>query len=294
MKSQSKWTAAGIVLVAAIVGIVAVIVSQGALSLGQPAPVQAQGPAGSIPPAAPPQPAPAPSTNLKPVLSPTAPAGAGAAPQDVEKPACLDLSAFVGMKAADFDKVKGNPWPAVPRGSQTLVGVPVDIRGALLLWGQGNADKGAKYPESISGIPCRQKFAALYILHGSFYEGAADEPVFEVVLKYEGGEQQTDAILSGADGHDWYVKPTGPLGPTSKRSTLAWVGAGKAGERDQTIRFCMTAIENKHPDRVVETIDLVSSKKKAAGCILAITVGQAGLVKPMPDKPAAPRQKTAN
>src|SRR5262245_18278151 len=198
----------------------------------------------------------------------------------------LDLSASVQMKAENFDKSKQYPWPAVPRGKQTLAGVPVEIHGATMLFGQRNADRGQKYPESVAGIPCQQKFASLYLLHGCFYEGAKGEQSFEVVLNYQGGEKLTDAILCGHDTRNWFI-PTGEkmLGPSGKRSTLAWTGTGKFKEHDQPIRFCLTEIENKHPERLVATIDLVSSKEQSAGCILAITVGKAGLLKPLPDKP---------
>jgi hypothetical protein len=125
-------------------------------------------------------------------------------------------------------------------------------------------------------------------VHATFYEGAAGQPSFDVVLNYQGGEKQTDTILCGEDSRDWYINDPKEkeLGPSSKRSTLAWTGKGKAGDREQAIRFCLTAIENKHPNRQVVTIDLVSSKKQTAGCILAITVGKAGLLKPHPEKAA--------
>jgi len=193
----------------------------------------------------------------------------------------LDLSKVLLMKAENFEKATRHPWPAVPRGSQKFVGVPVEIQGATMLWGQRNADAGLVYPEEITGIPCQQKFETLYILHATFYEGTAGQPSFDVVLNYQGGEKQTDTILCGEDSRDWYINDRDgkELGPSSKRSTLAWTGQGKAGDREQAIRFCLTALENKHPNRPVATIDLVSSKKQTAGCILAITVGNAGLLK---------------
>ncbi|MCI0361305.1 MAG: hypothetical protein L0211_22715 [Planctomycetaceae bacterium] len=199
----------------------------------------------------------------------------------------LDLSKVLLMKAENFEKSTRHPWPAVPRGSQNFAGVPVDIQGATMLWGQRNADAGLAYPEQITGIGCQQKFETLYILHATFYEAAAGQPAFDVVLNYQGGEKQTDTILCGEDSRDWYINNPyeKDLGPSSKRSTLAWTGKGKAGDREQAIRFCLTAIENKQPDRPVATIDLVSSKQQTAGCILAITVGKAGLLKPHLEKP---------
>ena len=207
----------------------------------------------------------------------------------------LDLSKFLGMKADSFANSTRFPWPAVPRGSQTFVGVPVEIQGATMLWGKRNADAGLTFPESITGIGCLQKFETLYILHGTFYEGAPGEPSFEVVLNYQGGEKQIETILCGDDSRNWFVKEAEKmLGPSAQRSTLAWTGTGKANGRDQAIRFCMTAIENKHPDRLVATIDLVSSKKQTAGCILAITVGKAGLLKPHAETPADSSQPKVN
>ena len=203
----------------------------------------------------------------------------------------LDLSKTLRMKAESFANSKAHPWPAVPRGSQTFAGIPVNIQVAMMTFGQRNADNGLKYPESVTGIPCRQKFESLYIVHAAFYQAASGEPAFEVVLNYQGGEKQTEAILCGEDARDWYIKEGEvTLGPTAKRSTLAWTGTGKSGTRDQAVRFCITEIDSKYPDRVVEAIDLVSAKKQTAGCILAITVGKAGLLKPEPEKPADPGQ----
>ena len=206
---------------------------------------------------------------------------------DATKPVPLDLSKTLRMKAETFDKSKQHPWPVVPRGEQTFAGIPVRIQGATMTFGQRNADNGLKYPETVTGIPCGQKFESLYIVHAAFYPGESGEPAFQVVLNYPTGEKQTDAILCGEDTRDWYIKEGEEnLGPSGKRSTLAWTGTGKSGTRDQAVRFCITEISNKYPDRAVETIDLVSAKNQTAGCILAITLGKSGLLKPEPEKPA--------
>jgi hypothetical protein len=210
---------------------------------------------------------------------------------DATTPVPLDLSKTLGMKAENFAKSKAHPWPAVPRGEQTFAGIPVKIQGATMTFGQRNADNGLKYPEKVTGIPCGQKFESLYIVHAAFYPGESGEPAFQVVLDYPGDEKQTDAILCGEDTLDWYVKEgEETLGPSAKRSTLAWTGTGKSGQRDQAVRFCITEIKNKYPDRIVETIDLVSATNQTAGCILAITLGKSGLLKHQPEKPADPSQ----
>jgi hypothetical protein len=86
--------------------------------------------------------------------------------------------------------------------------------------------------------------------------------------------------MCGSDTRDWFAnRAKTPLGPSGTRSTLAWDGDGKAGDRPQTIRFCLTAMENPHPDKEVTTIDFVSSKTQTAACILAATTGRSGLMK---------------
>ena len=197
------------------------------------------------------------------------------------EPVMLDLTKFLVMKPEQFEKIKSYPWAVTPLGKQTFAGVPLEIQGATILWGKRNADRGQKYPETVIDIPVQQKFETLYILHCVFFEAAKGEPSFDIVLNYEGEKPQTDTIRNGEDSKDWWVNDPGEeLGPSGKRSTLAWKGTGKANDRDQDVRFCLTAIDNKYPDRLVTTIDLVSSKKQAAGVILAITLGKSGLLKP--------------
>lgn len=211
-------------------------------------------------------------------------ARAGAAAKG--EPVMLDLSKYLVLKPENFEKIKQYPWAVTPIGQQTFAGVPLEIQGATILWGERNADRGQKYPETVTGIPCQQTFDTLYILHCVFFEAAEGDPSFEIVLNGEGGETQRDVIVCGEDSKDWWVNdPNEALGPSGERSTLAWTGTGKANGRDQDVRFCLTAIDNKQPDRLVTTIDLVSSKKQAAGVILAMTLGKAGLLKPLPEKP---------
>lgn len=206
------------------------------------------------------------------------------------EPVPLDLSKHLQMKAENFASSKRHPWPVVPRGEQVFAGIPINIQGATMTFGQRNADNGLKYVETVAGIPCGFKFETLYIVHAAFYPGAAGEPAFEVVLNYPESEKQTDTILCGEDTLDWYVNAgEEKLAPSAKRSALAWTGTGKSGMRDQSVRFCITAIENKNPDLLVETIDLVSPKNQTAGCVIAITAGKKDLLKPASEKASEPK-----
>lgn len=195
----------------------------------------------------------------------------------------LDLTTKVGYRAKDFDGSKTFPWPAVPRGLQEWAGVPVEIVGAIFLWGAANTERGMVYPEAVPQIPVSRTFETLYVTHAAFFEGPAAEPIFHVVFRYADGEAPAAPILCGDDALDWFMPPPGdqPVQPTAERSTLAWFGEGTANGRPQHVRFCLTAVENPHPEREVESIDLVSEKRKSAGCIVALTTGDRGRLVPL-------------
>jgi len=198
----------------------------------------------------------------------------------------LDLTNRYAMKASAFDTSTRYPWPAMPRGSQTFANVPLEIGGAIFLWGERNSKKGMEYPEHIKGIPLQRKFETLYICHAAFFEGPAGTAMCEVVFHFDDGTSASDTLVCGGDARDWFAdRAAGTLGPSAPRSTLAWDGDGKMGERTQAIRCCLTAIANPHPDKAVTALDIVSAKTQTAACILAITTGKAGLMQRAEETP---------
>ncbi|MEZ6034664.1 MAG: hypothetical protein R3C17_16340 [Planctomycetaceae bacterium] len=74
--------------------------------------------------------------------------------------------------------------------------------------------------------------------------------------------------MSEKNDGDWYFEHGASI-----------IESGAAQGDIQSLRFCLTAIENPHPDRKVKSIDLVSSKNQSAGCILAMTLGRSTLMR---------------
>lgn len=199
----------------------------------------------------------------------------------------LDLAKYAHIKASVFDKITQFPWPGVPRGPQKFAGVPLEITGALMLWGERNTNAGLKYPEHIKDIPIQRPFETLYVCHAAFFEGESGLPLCEIVLHYDDATSASDKILCGEDARDWFANRSEPnLGPSGSRSVLAWDGDSQYGTRTQAIRFCLTGITNPHPDKTVTSIDLVSPKTKSAACIIGITTGPSTLMTRKPEPPA--------
>jgi hypothetical protein len=198
----------------------------------------------------------------------------------------VDLKPYYSGLAKDFEKATRFPWKWVPRGSQTFANVPLDIGGRICLWGERNANvNGQVFPEKVEGIAIDREFETLFIYHCTFFESPQGTPVYELVFHYEDNTSASDTIRYLDDVRDWYCYPDEKQpGPTSDRSALAWHGAtiieNGANPGDiQSLQFCLTAIENPHPDRKVKSVDLVSSKNQSAGCILAMTLGKSTLMR---------------
>jgi hypothetical protein len=133
----------------------------------------------------------------------------------------LDLTTNYTTPASYFDQITQFPaWQTVPRGHQVFDGVPLNIGGMMCLWGEGNATKlHIIFPESITGIVVKQKFEALYVYHGSFFQSPAGTPVCAVVFRYEDGSSATNLMLYGKDIIDWVANNDGQpvIGPRAKR-----------------------------------------------------------------------------
>jgi hypothetical protein len=173
-------------------------------------------------------------------------------------------------------------WKTVPTGYQVVRNVPFEIGGQIRLWGEGRNDGYAtSFPKEIPDIAVNRKFEAIYVYHGSGFKSPDGTPVWNLVLRYADGTSATNTLRFGADVLDWMVGGNEePLRtPYATNSMIAWVGGRYSEKQNNRLRFCLTAFNNPHPDRLVATIDLISCNSKTAASILAITTGPANLPK---------------
>jgi hypothetical protein len=171
-------------------------------------------------------------------------------------------------------------WKTVPVGFQVFDHVPLQVDGILCLWGEGNAQSGAVFPEQVLGIAVNQKFETLYVYHCTFYGTTNNSPVYNLVFRYEDDYSVTNTIRYGVDTLDFnYPSNQKIAGPSGANTKVAWVGGSFDKEGRRPLLFCLTAIENPKPFLTVKSIDLISCKNRSAGVILALTAGRSGLMK---------------
>lgn len=193
----------------------------------------------------------------------------------------LDLTAQYNAPASVLTNINSFPaWKTAAFGHQVFHGVPFQIGGALHLWGTGSGTS-SPYPEGVSNIVVNRKFPTLYICHGSYYKTPDDTPVFKVILRYDDASSQTNTLCFGDDILDWKVSgKEAPLRtPSGTNSMLAWIGGEFSPQEKSRLRYCLTILDNPHPDRLVATIDLLSCKTRTVPFILGMTTGPSGLAK---------------
>ena len=194
----------------------------------------------------------------------------------------LDLSDLPDRSTSTFRKAP--VWKGAPIGFQTFDHVPLQIDGFQLLWGSGNAESGAVFPEQVLGIAVNRRFETLYVYHCTFFGSPYNTPVYDLVFRYDDayddGYSVTNTIRYGVDTLDFNTRGSiKDAAPTSTNSKVAWVGGSFTPDGKRPLCFILTAIENPKPFLLVKSIDLYSCKNRSAGVVLAMTTGKSGLMK---------------
>ncbi len=183
-------------------------------------------------------------------------------------PATLDLARF--YRGTPHEKMK----PVL--GRQTVDGLPFEIGGEAILYGQTQAgpNPDETYREVFDAIPVGRKFDELHLLHATRWPDAEGRPVAFIRLNYADGTKAELPILYGGHVRDWQRLPTEEQEAlTDRDSKIFWRGPGIAS-LNSTTRLFKSTLRNPFPAKVVETLDVVSAKNLAAYTLLAATVAE--------------------
>jgi RNA polymerase sigma factor (sigma-70 family) len=179
----------------------------------------------------------------------------------------LDLQPHATQRLSESFVYDGNNLASLPRGEQTLGGVPFQIGdGLILLRGKGNV------PSKVEGIRADTNFSTLHVLHATHWSLDPQPAVVgSYTLNYEDRSQEIIPIVSGKDVNNWWYHD-GDKPPS--RAVVGWKGANDAVTTlaKSSIRLYVASWPNPHPARRVVSIDFASTRPDVVPFCVAMTV----------------------
>ncbi len=159
------------------------------------------------------------------------------------------------------NSLRGVEW-----GRQNYCGVPFDI----IRWDEnaGNAcivlaSKNMRgVPEKVSGIPVGEKVKAIYFLHATAWTKGG-EAAMNYVLNHPDGSTTTIPVKCGEGVGDWWLG--NETNNANKGCKVAWRNSENKG-------FYAWRWQNPTPEKMVDTIDIVSANGDPIPVVIGITI----------------------
>lgn len=185
---------------------------------------------------------------------------------------CLDLRQHANRKLAEkLGTTAGNDLKELPQGEQTFAGVNFRIADSAI---QLAGTRLSAAPQTVEGIPVHGRMNRLYILHSCQWGGVQFDvrdgtTIGRYEVRYADGSRATVPVVCGEDVRDWWSHTRDKA---VTRGQVAWVGRNAAvGKSNLYLRLYLTAWENPHPEKIVASLDYVSTMTAAAPFCVAMT-----------------------
>lgn len=213
-------------------------------------------------------------------VAPPIAAQAPAAPPPANVPPPVPPTTFHPVNLQPFYAVRFSTgavagiWTPVPRGLQNLAGVPFEIGGKVELTGLDEARHGGFHPARVSGIVIGHRATRLHLLHGAAHGGKDGVPLYQLVLRFAGGEQRAFRLAYGVHARNWIRDPDERRSrPDDPESAIVWSNPATGGDSPRGgMRFFKTALLNPLPDREIISAELISFFSKATPIVFALTL----------------------
>jgi hypothetical protein len=177
----------------------------------------------------------------------------------------------------------GNDLARLPRGVHRM-GETFFRVGEKMIHLRGRWAPGM--PDSVTRISVSARASKLHFAHGVQQIAPSDTEVAGYVVHYADGSSVRIPVVYGRDIANWWsFSKAPPELPTDAR--IAWSGSNDAGDRNPEMKvqvrlFAMTWI-NPHPDRLIASIDAISTSTDCDPFLVAITLER--------DAPPAPEPR---
>lgn len=169
-------------------------------------------------------------------------------------------------------------------GRQEVDGLPFAVEGQARLWGEEIADRNPKsnLSETWSGIAVGRPFEELHLIHYAMWPDVEGQTIAYHLLNYADGTKAILPVRYGDHVLDWFYLPAYDQdAPTDADTKICWRGPPMSYEAP--VRLFKTKLTNPSPDKVVETIDVVSARSLSTYVLVAATTADSD-----PDRPFTP------
>ena len=205
---------------------------------------------------------------------------------DSSLPHVVDLAPFYTKTFTD--PTGENDGYASDAGAKTIDGLPFEIGGEIILAGQENTNHGSSSPGDLPGIGIGRNFDELHLVHAAQWREYPGCPIAVIRLHYADGSQSDLPIRYNYQVSDWnrlYSEDNEVIADPATK--IIWRGKGPfEGEG----RLFKSVLINPHPDRRVDTMEIISTNSSASYVLLAATVAQKdptrAVTPPMPLRPS--------
>lgn len=181
------------------------------------------------------------------------------------EPLTLDLSQCYFRPNASLDVFKSFS------GRQVIDGLPFQIDGQVRLYGATPSARGKVYPCTKKGIRIGRKYDELHLIHHATWPDAEGQPVAYICLNYADGTEYVFPLRYGVHVRDWFNLPSYEKETvTDPDTTICWRRTPVLFKAP--VRIFRSKFVNPSPEKVVDTMDIISSRNLAAYNLLAATV----------------------
>jgi predicted choloylglycine hydrolase len=215
--------------------------------------------------------------------------GSGAASSQASPPVRLDLARYYQGKLFADPNSKSD-FRAFA-GKRVIDGLPFNVDGVVTLYGQSAAKGLSTGPNDVTGIRVGRKFDELHLVHTAGWPDVEGTAIAVIRLNYDDGSKVELPIVYGGHVRDWNRTVSEESEKLSdKNSKVCWRGAMQANKNP---RLFKSMLKNPHPDRLVATMDAISTRKLSSYRLCAATVASrdgSRVITPPVASPEPPRQ----
>jgi predicted choloylglycine hydrolase len=176
-------------------------------------------------------------------------------------------------------------------GGRAIDGLPFDVDGMVTLYGQSAAKGRLTGPNDVIGVFVGRGFDELHLIHAAAWPDVEGTAIAFIRLNYEDGSTTELPIVYGGHVRDWNRTAAEESEDLSdKDSKICWRGTPQG---NKSPRLFKSMLRNPHPDRVVATMDAVSTRHLSSYRLCAATVASrdsSRILTPVVASPEPPRK----